>query len=122
MTESRGSEFTCRPVRNVYPVECEGLHALFQPAFAQLPTDSALAATLLPWIAPFDLQRFGEEIRNMRLPGFTAEETLHSKNEIHNGVATPAESQGVVPQFFKCWGNVCCDEYGNCFHKGHVLM
>jgi len=58
----------------------------------------------------------------MRLPGFTAEETLRSKNEIHDGIATPAESKGVVPQFFKCWGNVCCDEYGNCFHKGHVLM
>jgi hypothetical protein len=59
----------------------------------------------------------------MRLPGFTAEQALKQKNEIYKGVAIPsAESQGVVPQFFRCWGDYCCNEWGYCIHRGHVLM
>ena len=60
----------------------------------------------------------------MRVPGFTAEQALKERNEIYEGVAIPAAagSQGVVPQFFRCWGDYCCDEWGYCIHRGHVLM
>jgi hypothetical protein len=62
----------------------------------------------------------------MRLPGFTAEQALKGKSEIYQGAAIPAaaadRNQGVVPQFFRCWGNYCCNEFGYCIYHGHVLM
>ena len=60
----------------------------------------------------------------MRLPGFSAEEALLEKSKIYIGVVIPgaSESQGVVAQFFRCWGEVCCNEFGYCIHHGHVLM
>jgi len=60
----------------------------------------------------------------MRLPGFTAEKVLETENKFYTGVALPSlsESQVVVPQFWRCWGDYCCNEYGYCIHHGHVLM
>jgi len=53
----------------------------------------------------------------MPLPGFAAEKALQEKSERYSGVAIPAasESQGVVPQFWRCVGNICCDPWsGRC--------
>lgn len=58
----------------------------------------------------------------MRLPGFTAEKALQDNRETYMSVAVPDRQQGVVPQFFRCWGEVCCNEFGYCIHHGHVLM
>jgi hypothetical protein len=58
----------------------------------------------------------------MPLPGFTAKRALQEKSDIYTGVAVPAGSEGIVPQFWRCWGTYCCDEYGYCVHRGHVLM
>jgi len=61
----------------------------------------------------------------MRLPGFTAEDSLrwnvtaYKVAGSHGGVAVDG---AVLPQFFMCHGEVCCNEYGYCIHKGHVLM
>jgi len=55
----------------------------------------------------------------MRLPGFTAEEALQARTEKYSRIAIPAiaESQGVVPQFWRCVGNICCDPWlGRCFY------
>jgi hypothetical protein len=54
----------------------------------------------------------------MRLPGFTAEEALQRKNEIYTAVTIPAtaDNPGVVPQFWRCVGNTCCDPWsGRCY-------
>lgn len=58
----------------------------------------------------------------MRLPGFTAERALQQKSDIYTGVVVLADSEGIVPQFWRCSGNYCCDEYGYCIYRGHVLM
>jgi len=54
----------------------------------------------------------------MHLPGFTAEQVLQNKSEmIYTGAAIPtiAESQGVVPQIWRCSGNICCNVWtGQC--------
>lgn len=59
----------------------------------------------------------------MKIPGFTAEATLYTKKAIYWTSYTDLLPGGVVePAFFRCWGNVCCDEWGYCIYKGHVLM
>jgi len=61
----------------------------------------------------------------MRLPGFTAENSLRPAQATYQPANIPGDSQsgGVVqPQFLICHGNVCCDEWGYCVRKGHVLM
>lgn len=61
----------------------------------------------------------------MRLPGFTAEASLRWKGADYRMADTHASwsvSGAVQPQFFTCRGNYCCDEWGYCIYKGHVLM
>lgn len=61
----------------------------------------------------------------MRLPGFSAEQSLRSKSETYAAAVIRANwiAGGVIqPQFFFCRGDYCCDEYGYCIYKGHVLM
>jgi len=61
----------------------------------------------------------------MRLPGFTAEASLRGIPTSYNTGSTHVNTENgaaVIPQFFRCWGEVCCNEWGYCIHKGHVLM
>lgn len=61
----------------------------------------------------------------MRLPGFTAEESVGWRCASYKMASAPAGRVlgGVVqPQFFFCHGDYCCDEWGYCIYKGHVLM
>lgn len=59
----------------------------------------------------------------MKVPGFTAEAALYTKRAIYRTSCTDLLPGGAVePAFFRCWGNVCCDEWGYCIYKGHVLM
>lgn len=64
----------------------------------------------------------------MRLPGFTAEKALYRTGEVYEGTAIPAafsETGGVVPQFWRCWGDYCCTDLGGspyCVRTGHFLM
>jgi hypothetical protein len=61
----------------------------------------------------------------MRLPGFTAEVSLDGNGAAYMWASTHASSAvgaTVLPQFFFCHGNVCCNEWGYCIHKGPVLM
>ncbi len=61
----------------------------------------------------------------MRLPGFTAENALSwtCTSYVLGSTHVSAEIGGtVLPQFFFCHGNYCCDEWGNCFYKGPVLQ
>jgi hypothetical protein len=61
----------------------------------------------------------------MRLPGFTAEDSLprtRASYKLPNGHTGLAVNGIVVPQLFTCHGNFCCDEWGYCIYKGHVLM
>jgi hypothetical protein len=49
----------------------------------------------------------------MRLPGFTAELSLGKTRQEYAGRTLPASSGGaVLPQYWHCYGNYCCDEYG----------
>jgi hypothetical protein len=60
----------------------------------------------------------------MRLPGFTAEQSLSWRLAPYKTAgphARPAKAGTVVPQWF-CHGNYCCDEWGNCIYKGRALM
>jgi len=60
----------------------------------------------------------------MRLPGFTAEQSLnwtHAPCGRGPTQASLSTAGSVVPQWF-CHGNFCCDEWGNCIYKGRVLM
>jgi hypothetical protein len=60
---------------------------------------------------------------DMKMPGFTAEVTLYEKSASYRMLRTDIQTGGtVVPAFWRCWGNVCCDEWGNCFSKGPRLM
>ena len=55
----------------------------------------------------------------MSLPGFTAEQALQSKKQRPTGfaISAKAQSQGVVPQFWRCIGNTCCDPWsGRCYY------
>jgi hypothetical protein len=55
----------------------------------------------------------------MRLPGFTAEKALQNVKVRHTGVAIAAraQSQAVIPQFWRCVGNTCCDPWsGACYY------
>ena len=55
----------------------------------------------------------------MRLPGFTAELSLGKTRQEYAGRTLPASSGGaVLPQYWHCYGNYCCDEYGYCIYKG----
>ncbi len=59
----------------------------------------------------------------MKMPGFTAEVALEEKRANYRTLRTDIPTRAVVePAFFRCWGNVCCDEWGYCIYKGHVLM
>jgi hypothetical protein len=59
----------------------------------------------------------------MRLPGFTAELSLGKTSQDYAARTIPASSEaGVIPQYWYCHGNYCCDEYGNCIYKGPHLM
>jgi hypothetical protein len=59
----------------------------------------------------------------MKVPGFTAEAALYAKRTNYRMSQTHTKTGGGVElAFFRCWGNVCCDEWGYCIHKGHVLM
>jgi hypothetical protein len=59
----------------------------------------------------------------MRMPGFTAEAVLDKKGACYRtSQATLQTSLTVVPAFWTCRGHLCCDEWGNCFYKGHVFM
>lgn len=61
----------------------------------------------------------------MRLPGFTAENSVGTTSAGFQMSSThvSGDARGsVVPQYFFCHGNVCCNEYGYCIHKGPVLM
>ena len=61
----------------------------------------------------------------MRLPGFAAEDSLSSTRAGYKVVTTHASPVGdgtVLPQFFHCWGDYCCNEFGYCIYKGHLLM
>jgi hypothetical protein len=58
----------------------------------------------------------------MRVPGFTAEAALYKKSAYY-GLHSDVQRRGVVqPAFYRCWGNFCCDEWGNCINKGPRLM
>jgi hypothetical protein len=63
----------------------------------------------------------------MRLPGFTAQETLRKTEEVYKlaAISGAGESGLIVPQF--CFGGQCCTctDYGCvCIpqHHGHALM
>jgi hypothetical protein len=59
----------------------------------------------------------------MKLPGFTAEAALYEKTANYQMSRTDIQAGGAVQlAFWRCWGNVCCDEWGYCIHRGHVLM
>jgi len=61
----------------------------------------------------------------MRLPGFTAENSLSIVSASYEMASTHASADTdarVLPQYFYCHGNYCCNEYGYCIYKGHVLM
>jgi hypothetical protein len=59
----------------------------------------------------------------MRLPGFAAESSLHEQTVTYPSEKIRPSSAGtVLPQFFRCWGNYCCNEFGYCIYKGHVMM
>jgi len=61
----------------------------------------------------------------MRLPGFTAEVSIDGESATYQVASTHASSVDdatVLPQFWFCHGNFCCNEWGYCIHKGHVLM
>lgn len=61
----------------------------------------------------------------MRLPGFTAEDSLRrtqTNYKLAGTFASPVADGTVLPQLFRCWGNYCCNEYGYCIRIGHYLM
>jgi hypothetical protein len=59
----------------------------------------------------------------MRLPGFTAEAALYQKRVNYRVPSTDIRlGEAVELAFWICRGNYCCDEWGDCIHKGHVLM
>ncbi len=59
----------------------------------------------------------------MKAPGFTAEATLYEKSANYRMSRTDIQRGGAVePAFWRCWGNYCCDEWGYCIYRGHVLM
>jgi hypothetical protein len=59
----------------------------------------------------------------MRLPGFTAGLSLGKTSQDYEGRTIPASNgSGVIPQFWHCFGNYCCDEYGYCIYKGPHQM
>ena len=58
----------------------------------------------------------------MRMPGFTAEAALYKKSA-YRSLNSDVQRPGVVQlAFVRCWGNFCCDEWGNCIYKGPRLM
>ena len=61
----------------------------------------------------------------MRLPGFSAEQSVRSNSETYQAADTYAVSiagGAVRPQFFFCRGDYCCNEWGYCIYRGHVFM
>lgn len=58
----------------------------------------------------------------MRLPGFTADKALQDNSKTYTSIAVSERQPGVVPQFFRCMRDYCCNEWGYCIHRGHVLM
>ena len=60
----------------------------------------------------------------MRIPGFTADQSLSGIRvayKIASTHANPPTDGAVVPQWF-CHGSFCCDEWGNCIYKGRALQ
>ena len=59
----------------------------------------------------------------MSIPGFTAEVALQRKDAAYQGVPWFLCGHGTVePAFWTCRGNFCCNEWGYCIYRGHVLM
>lgn len=61
----------------------------------------------------------------MHLPGFTAEVPLNRTPAAYQAASDyvrPDVGRSVLPQYFFCHGNYCCNEWGYCIYKGHVLM
>jgi hypothetical protein len=61
----------------------------------------------------------------MRLPGFSAENSLSSLHVSYKTTGTdarPSAGGRVLPQFWRCSGDYCCNEYGYCIRSGHYLM
>jgi hypothetical protein len=59
----------------------------------------------------------------LRIPGFTAEAALYDKIPSYRMLQTHINSPSAVElAFYKCWGNVCCDEWGDCIYKGPRFM
>jgi len=61
----------------------------------------------------------------MRLPGFTAENSFSGTSANYKMAGTLASGEiggSVMPQYFFCHGNICCNEWGYCIHRGQVLM
>jgi len=59
----------------------------------------------------------------MRMPGFTADVALNKNGAGYRALRTDIQASATVkPAFWTCRGNFCCDEWGNCTYKGHVLM
>ncbi len=61
----------------------------------------------------------------MRLPGFTAENSISGTRASYKAASAHANSAAggtILAQFFFCHGNWCCDEWGYCIYRGHVLM
>jgi hypothetical protein len=63
------------------------------------------------------------KISTPRIPGFTAEAALYEKYANYLMLRTVIQTGSAVElAFWQCWGNVCCDEWGDCFTKGRHLM
>jgi hypothetical protein len=60
----------------------------------------------------------------MKVPGFTAEAALQANRHSYrmSRILGPTAGGSVAPAFFRCWGNYCCNEWGYCIYRGHVLM
>jgi hypothetical protein len=63
------------------------------------------------------------DLSALRIPGFNAEASLYDKGASYRMLRTDIQTRsGVGPAFFRCWGDVCCDEWGYCISKGPRLM
>jgi hypothetical protein len=59
------------------------------------------------------------EFSAQRTPGFTAEAALYEKVPGYRMLRTDVQPRkGVELAFYRCWGDVCCDEWGDCIYKG----
>ena len=63
------------------------------------------------------------ELSALRMPGFNAEGSLYDRSASYRMLSTDIQTRSAVElAFWKCWGKVCCDEWGNCINKGPRLM